>query len=108
MATGAADDDAWMSDNSNLDEFDLNGLSKGFLLNTQGKRQGNARSTQRHQSEPPFSTQTIPNTQTICGKCSVAGYKPAKRSIKEEILKKLATLEGKYGPDNEEGTILIP
>ena len=109
----AANDDVYMSDELDGSDIDIaeddmealfGGLKKGFLLNKQAKgklQAGVSRTSMRHQSEPPPSTQSVPNLQTRCGSCVVAGRSLAKRSIKEDILAKLATLKGEYRPDNE-------
>jgi hypothetical protein len=109
-----ANEDAWMSDNSdNFDNSDIDldeagpplsifdGLKKGFLLD-KAKRKNNAGPSQRHQSEPP-RTQKAPVIHL-----NSTPKVPAKRTLRQKVLDELGKLTGEYGPASGEGTSPIP
>ncbi len=110
IAMSTANDDAWMSDNSDNSDIDFDeaepplsifdGLKKGFLLDKQAKRKNNASLPPRHQSEPP-RTQNVPATQVQCTQNAPAMQ--VKSTLKEEILQELGHLQGEYGPASGEG-----
>ena len=117
----AADDDAWMSDNSNsdidVDEAEppssaFDGLSKGFLLKPQAKRQENTHSTQRHQSEPPRTQGVPPRTQCVSATQAESLQKTSvsqiKYTLRDEIFEELGSLTGTYGPASGEAPSAIP
>ena len=107
-------DDAWISDNSDIeiDEADppssvFDGLRRGFLLEKPSnlKDRVPAPHMPRHQSELPL-TQNAPATQVKCTPNAPAIRE--KHTLREDILQELGHLQGTYGPASREEAIPIP